>query len=117
MDEIVDINTLFGPWPAAASDLSVEDLAGLMHRHGVGTCCTLSTVGLLLDHQAGNAATRAACAENPRLAPVATINPQCYFGGDAGLARLRADGFKLARFFPGLQGWDVDYAPFIALTH
>src|SRR5918911_145496 len=112
MDDIVDVNTLFGPLPAAATDLSVEDLAALMRRHGVRACCTLSTVGLLLDHNSGNAATRAACSENPSLVPVATINPQSYFGGNGGQTRFREDGFKLARFFPGLQGWDAVYAPF-----
>ncbi len=116
MDDIVDVNTLFGPLPAAASDLSVDDLAALMREHAVSTCCTLSTVGLLLDHNAGNAATRAACSESPSLVPVATVNPQAFFGGDGPHNRFRADGFKMARFFPHAQGWEPSYAPFIALA-
>lgn len=112
MPEIIDINTLFGPHPAAASDLSVDDLGALMKEHSVGLCCTLSTVGILLDHNAGNSATKAACSENSALAPAATINPLAYSGGDGLEDRLKSDGFKFVRFFPDLQGWDVDFAPF-----
>src|SRR5215831_13621882 len=116
MSDIIDINTLFGPMPAAASDLSVDELSGLMEKHSVRACCTLSTIGLLLDHQMGNAATRAACGENPRLLPAATVNPQTYFGEEGPFTRFAADGFKLVRFFPGAQGWEPDYAPFVALV-
>jgi len=116
MDDIIDINTMFGPFPAAASDLPVDELDVMMQKHGVRACCTLSTVGLLLDYNAGNAATRAACSENPSLVPVATLNPQTCFNVDVPIARFAADGFKLVRLFPALQGWEVGYAPFIALT-
>jgi len=111
MAAIIDINTLFGPMPAAASDLSVAELVELMARHGVGQSCTLSTVGVLLDHTAGNTATRAACAELNRLLPAATLNPRCHFRGGAA-SRLRAEGFRLVRFFPELQGWSPDSAAF-----
>src|SRR5262249_6674845 len=114
MPEIIDINTLFGPHPAAAADLSVDDLGMLMKEHSVGLCCTLSTVGILLDHSAGNSATKAACAETTSLTPVATINPLAYIGEDSPHGRLKNDGFKLVRFFPDTQGWDVDFAPFSA---
>ena len=29
---------------------------------------------------------------------------------------MNRDGFKLARFFPAAQSWEVDYAPFITLA-
>ncbi|MGC8668291.1 MAG: amidohydrolase family protein [Chthonomonadales bacterium] len=116
MPSIIDVNTIFGPLPEAAADLSVDDLTALMHRHSVDACCTLSTIGLLLDHRMGNAATKAACSENPRFIPVATMNPQSFYGGEGPHLRFRADGFKLARFFPGAQGWVPDYEPFIALV-
>jgi predicted TIM-barrel fold metal-dependent hydrolase len=116
MDEIIDIDTMFGPLPSGASDLSVDELQTMMQRHDVRACCTLSTVGLLLDHSAGNAATKAACAESPKLLPVATVNPQTFFGADGPYARFAADGFKMVRFFPGHQSWDSDVAPFVALA-
>ena len=36
MDEIVDVNTLFGPLPQASNDLTVESLLALMQHNGVG---------------------------------------------------------------------------------
>lgn len=111
MDHIIDVDTMFGPLPAGAADLSVDELAGMMSRHQVQACCTLSTIGMLLDHNAGNAATRVACSEQTNLLPVATLNPQLLFTLDDLLTRLKADGFKMVRFFPAEQGWDPSYGP------
>jgi predicted TIM-barrel fold metal-dependent hydrolase len=116
MPDIIDINTLFGPWPAAATDLGVDELLEMMKRHGTQSACTLSTVGLLLDHNTGNAATRAACAQHTELIPAATINPQAFYGGDGPHAHLKSEGFKLIRLFPCIQGWEPDYAAFTALV-
>ena len=113
--EIIDINTLFGPLPPAASDLSVDDLTALMARHSIKVSCTLSTIGALLDHNAGNSATKAACSESPSLAPVATVNPKAFFGGEGAHTRFKADGFKLVRFFPAMQGWDPGSDAFAGL--
>ncbi len=115
MDDIVDINTLFGPLPASSSDLPVDALLALMQKHRVGAACALSTLGLLLDPAVGNSATRAACEEHPELLPVATLNPTLYFGDAAAVTRLKTDGFRLVRFFPTVQGWPLDFAPFHAL--
>jgi predicted TIM-barrel fold metal-dependent hydrolase len=111
MDHIIDVDTMFGPLPAGAADLSVDDLVSMMSRHGVQSCCTLSTVGMLLDHNSGNAATRAACSEQPSLLPVATLNPQVLFSAEGPFTRFKADGFKMVRFFPVEQGWDASYGP------
>lgn len=115
MDSIVDVNTLFGPLPVASTDLAVDALVTLMQKHSVGAACTLSTLGLLLDPQVGNSATRAACEENPHLLPVATLNPTMYFGDTAPLLRLKQEGFRMVRFFPEEQDWPLDYAPFTAM--
>ena len=88
----------------------------MMTKHGIEACCTLSTVGMLLDHHAGNSATRAACAEQSNLLPVATLNPQTLFTADGPFTRFKADGFKMVRFFPGEQGWDAAYAPMQVLA-
>lgn len=116
MDEIVDINTLFGPLPQSNNDLTVESLVELMQHNGVGRACSLSTLGLLLDPIVGNAVTRGTCADNSALLPVATFNPTRYFGDKAPLQRLKSDGFSMVRFFPTQQGWPIDYAPFRALV-
>src|SRR5437764_486846 len=115
MDDIVDINTLFGPQPASSVDMPVDALITLMQKHQVGAACTLSTLGLLLDPAVGNAATRAACGEHAELLPVATLNPTLYFGDASGVTRLKEEGFRLVRFFPNAQGWPVDFAPFHAV--
>ena len=115
MDDIVDINTLFGPLPASSADQPVDSLLALMQKHRVGTACTLSTLGLLLDPNVGNAATRAACEEHVELLPVATLHPMLYFGDTAAVTRLKSDGFRMVRFFPAVQGWPLDFAPFQAL--
>ncbi len=115
MDEIIDVNTLFGPLPQASNDLTVESLLALMQHNGVGRACTLSTLGLLLDPAVGNAVTKATCGENTSLLPVATFNPTMYFGDAALLAAASSDGFRLVRFFPAQQGWPLDFAPFRAL--
>jgi hypothetical protein len=115
MDEIIDINTLFGPIPTTSADMPVEELVALMQKHRVGAACTLSTLGLLLDAGVGNSVTRATCAEHKALRPVATLNPTAFFGDATPLLRLRAEGFVMLRFFPTAQGWPVNYAPFRAL--
>ena len=115
MDEIVDINTLFGPMPFASTDMTVDTLLALMEKHGVRRTCTLSTLGVLLDATGGNGATGAACAEHAALMPVATFNPTTFFGDPAPLQNLRADGFCMVRFFPCEQGWPIAFAPFRSL--
>ncbi len=115
MDEIVDINTLFGPMPFASADMTVDALLTLMQKHNVGHACVLSTLGVLLDATGGNGATRAAAAEHPALLPVATFNPTTFFGDSTPLQTLRADGFRLVRFFPREQNWPIAFAPFGSL--
>lgn len=112
MDEIVDVNTLFGPLPLASTDLTVESLLQLMEQNGVGTACALSTLGWLLDPAVGNAVTKNICAQNPSLLPVATFNPTMYYGDPTALMQAKADGFRLVRFFPAPQNWPIDFAPF-----
>jgi predicted TIM-barrel fold metal-dependent hydrolase len=111
MDSIIDVETMFGPLPAGAADLSVDELVEMMQRHSVQACCTLSTVGMLLDHNAGNSATRAACSEQSSLLPVATLNPQAIFTTDGPQFVFKSNGFKMVRLFPVEQGWDSSYAP------
>jgi len=54
--------------------------------------------------------------ENASLIPTATINPQALYGGNGAHSGLKADGFKLLRVFPGVQGWQPDYAAFTTLV-
>ena len=112
MEDIVDINTLFGPLPASSADLAVDSLLQLMQAHQVALACTLSTLGILLDPALGNAATRAACSEQTQLVPVATLNPTMFVGDTSALDQFTAEGFRMLRFFPTDQRWIIDFAPF-----
>ncbi len=115
MELIVDVNTLFGPLPAASVDLTVEVLLELMADGGVSSACTLSTLGLLLDATVGNSATRAACNEYSQLIPAATLNPTTFYGDASTVTKLPEQGFRLVRFFPKVQEWPVPYEPFGAI--
>ncbi len=112
MHQIIDINTLFGSLPTLNADLSLDDLQTLMEKHNVSRACTLSTVGILMDTGVGNAQTRVTCGDEGVLIPVATCNPNSYYGDPTPLTSLRESGFKIVRFFPDLQHWPADYAPF-----
>jgi predicted TIM-barrel fold metal-dependent hydrolase len=116
MNDIIDINTLFGPQPSAAEDLSSDELSEMMQKNGVRCCVTLSTIGALLDHKTGNAATLAACSGSSNLAPAATLNPQFCFNPETAAADILAQAFRMVRFFPFRQKWDPEYAPFLALV-
>lgn len=112
MAEIIDINTLFGPLPAASTDRAVDSLLAMMEKHHVTAACTLSTLGLLLDPNVGNTATKAACTEHKELLPVATLNPIMYFGDNTPIMKLQEDGFRVVRFFPSAQSWPPSFGPF-----
>jgi predicted TIM-barrel fold metal-dependent hydrolase len=116
LDDILDVNALFGPLPSASNDLTVDVLLALMEKHSVASACALSTLGLLLDPAVGNNATRGACQQHSSLIPVATLNPCAYFGDDAAVRQIEAEGFRMVRFWPEMQDWPVDYAPFSALV-
>ncbi|HET6455039.1 MAG TPA: amidohydrolase family protein [Armatimonadota bacterium] len=95
--QIIDANTMFGIHPAHKLDMSPERLIRDMDRHRIAGSLTLSTIGVFHDHVIGNMATLEAAKANNRLVPVATINPDRYFGED--LSSIRSQGFKIVRFF------------------
>jgi len=111
--EIIDANTVFGPWPIVRADMPVERLVTALKKHGVAKALAISTVGALHNHGDGNAETLRVCAEQPMLIPVATIDPRGYFGPPGMLAKLAQQGFRVFRFFPLLQEWRLDHAAFI----
>ena len=116
MAEIIDVNTLFGPLPHASSDLNVEALLALMSQNGVTHALTLSTLGMLLDPNVGNAVTRAACQEVSQLLPVATIDPSQFFGDTRFTQQLVSEGYVMVRFFPLDQDWSPSCLPFAEVT-
>lgn len=111
--EIIDVNTVFGPWPIVRADMHVERLVTALKNHGVSKSLALSTVGVLHSHFDGNAETIRVCSEQSEtLIPVATIDPRGYFGSAGLVAKLVEQGCKMFRFFPLLQEWSLDHAAF-----
>ncbi len=110
--EIIDANTVFGPWPIVRADMPVERLVAALASHGVSRALAVSTVGVLHNHGDGNAETLRACANQPNLMPVATVDPRGYFGPAGTLSKIAAQGFKMFRFFPMQQEWSLDHAAF-----
>ncbi len=114
--EIVDANTVFGPWPIVRAEMPVDRLVKALKSHEVSQSLALSTVGLLHNHGDGNAETLRLCNEQQgALIPVATIDPRGYFGAAGMVAKLVESGFKMFRFFPLLQDWSLDHAAFCDL--
>jgi len=114
--EIIDANTVFGPWPIVRAEMPVQRLTKALANHGVSKSLALSTVGVLHNHGDGNAETLKLCAEQQgKLIPVATIDPRGYFGTKGMAAKLVEQGFAMFRFFPLLQEWSLDHASFCDL--
>ncbi len=117
MEDILDINTLFGPYPLANADLGIDTLLFAMRTNKVQTACTYSTLGLFLDPLIGNAATRAACSDHSELIPVGVLNPTLYLGNKEYLSGLKSEGFRLIRLFPTAHQYSADFAPFRTLVN
>ena len=106
--EIIDSNTVFGPWPAARAEMPVERLVKALDSNEVAKAFAISTIGILHNHGDGNAETIKQCEGKSKLLLTATIDPRGYFGNSALLGRLKEQGFKMVRFFPEIQEWDLD---------
>lgn len=113
--EITDVNTLFGAYPAQHADSSPETLVDAMQASGIAWGLTLSTYGLFHSAAEGNDETMKACRAHDHLIPVATINPMHYWGQDGLVESIAENAFEMVRFFPHVQGWPLEFAPFIRL--
>lgn len=109
---VVDCNTHFGFLPFRDTDVSVGRLLALMDRHGVATALTYSLKGVAYDFEEGNDETLAVCRENPRLLPVATVDPRRYLGVTEEMTKRHREGFLALRVFPESQGWQIDSVMF-----
>jgi predicted TIM-barrel fold metal-dependent hydrolase len=113
--EITDVNTLFGAYPAQHADSSPETLVEAMRANGIDWGLTLSTYGLFHDAAEGNAETMKACRAHDHLIPVATLNPVHYWGQEGLVESVAENAFEMVRFFPHLQGWPLEFAPFLRM--
>ncbi len=113
--EITDVNTLFGAYPAQHADSSPETLVEAMRANGIDWGLALSTYGLFHQAEAGNDETMKACRAHDHLIPVATLNPVHFWGQDGLVESVAENEFEMVRFFPHLQGWPLEFAPFLRI--
>jgi len=110
---MIDANTYFGFWPKHEVDVSLDYLKRIMDRHGVDRFVSLSLKGIFYDYEEGNHDTLKEAASDPRLIPAATVDLRKYYGNGRVVRQCLEQGFKLIRLFPNLQGWPLNYAPFL----
>jgi predicted TIM-barrel fold metal-dependent hydrolase len=109
---IIDINTVFGAYPSEHADSTAETLLKEMAAHNVSKSFSLSTWGIFHREAMGNDhALRAQQHFEGKIVAVATLSPHDFFS-DATIDLLVEKPFVLFRFFPNLQDWPIDYAPF-----
>jgi predicted TIM-barrel fold metal-dependent hydrolase len=114
---IIDCYTFFGASPRKPADWGLPTLLRIMDEAGVARALACSLKGLFYDFAEGNDETLAACEREPRLLPVATIDPRRRLGCEEEVERLTNRGCRAFRFFPRDQGWPLDFLPFIRLAH
>ncbi len=110
--EIIDCDTIFGPWPMVRADMSVDRLVKALKSHDVSSALTISTVGILHNWGDGNSETLRSCQGRELLLPVATIDPRGYFGPKGSVAKLFEQGFRMLRFYPEVQDWCFNHSVF-----
>lgn len=110
--QIIDANTTIGIHPKHRLEMSVESLVKEMDKHNIAAGLTISNVAIFHDSQTGNQITLESMKISNRLVPVATVNPKTYFRSPADMQAIKAQGFRIFRFFPIEQEWEISSAAF-----
>lgn len=105
---IVDVDTVFGFWPARPVDITLDRLSHVMGQHQISTACTCSARGICYDFLDGNEETIRATHGRTELVPVMTIDPRRYLGVQEEIRRRVGEGRRVFRLFPEYQGWSLD---------
>ncbi|MBU0610714.1 MAG: amidohydrolase family protein [Armatimonadetes bacterium] len=113
---ILDSNTLFGTWQKDTLDRSLDKLLHILRTNGIDRALTCSARGVWDSFAEGNAETLRVCAAHSELLPVATVRPGDWFQCREEIQSLRERGFRMARFFPHTQGWQVTHLTFRRLV-
>lgn len=110
-ERIIDCNCLFGEWPRADLDASLQTVRDMLKVAGVTGAIIGSLRAALYDNAAGNEEAKAACVEQKGLAPAAALclRRALDIGGE--IAAIKEGGFRLLRLFREYEGWPMDYAP------
>jgi len=107
-----DCNALFGFWPKRKIESSLQSLRTRMERYKIDKALVCSTRGIFYDFVTGNDETLEISKHEQRIEPVATINPTRLLESIDEVEKRLNQGFKMFRFFPTYQEWDLNYAPF-----
>jgi len=114
--DIIDINTTFGAYPGKLMYPGEDGLLAALGENGVARALTLATSGIFYNDMAGNLDTMRTCLKHDdKMIPVATINPTSHRSLQI-TQDLALQPFAFFRFFPGLQGWPTDFAPFVQVV-
>ena len=108
---IIDINTCFGFYPYRKVDASLEILKSILKSHQA-KALSLSLKGIFYDATEGNEETLSLLKDETNVYPIATYDPRAYPKGIEFLEGLKSKGFLGIAFFPRLQSWVIDFAPF-----
>lgn len=103
--EVIDGHARIGVQPEDERPLGVAELLDEMERADVAEALCTHFAAVRFDGRAGNQELLGICAQEPRLHPVAVVNPAPYVGVAEEIARCAEQGFVGLRFTPGLQGW------------
>jgi predicted TIM-barrel fold metal-dependent hydrolase len=112
--QIVDAATCIGTRPEDERALDVTTLLHEMDRAGVAQALCTHFCAVRYHARTGNAILKGLCAREPRLYPVAIVNPAPYLGVRDEIRRCAQEGFVGFRFVPHAQGWSLESEPFYA---
>ncbi len=104
----IDANCVFGFWPKRKIDSSLDSLILRMDKAGIDRALVSSLHGIYNNFSEANEQTFTACEKlTERLIPVATVNPQSYYGVNEEIDRIVEKGCKIVRFWPHEQEWHI----------
>jgi predicted TIM-barrel fold metal-dependent hydrolase len=110
--QIVDANAAIGSHPSHKLNMTVERLMRDMNAGKIASSLIQSTHGIYDRHERGNSIVLESARANNRLIPIATINPLMFFGINQDIENLHSAGFRIFKFYPSHQNWDLESAVF-----
>lgn len=109
----IDANVFFGFWPKGKVASDIDTVLSRMKKNGIDKALVCSTRGWFYDHSQGNDETLDIVKQHKdKLWPVATINPNQYFGLSEEVDRIVENDIRLVRFFPVEQEWSINQRHF-----
>jgi predicted TIM-barrel fold metal-dependent hydrolase len=112
---IIDMVTNFGIDRTREIDAGIDTLLAIMRRHGVERAYTCSLQAVYYAGPRGNDETLRTCRQHDLLQPVAVLDPRRFFDQQNEARRCAEQGCRVFRFFPGEQGWPLEFLPFVKI--